>query len=184
MDSQNSPITKSTCDGATWGPTLIPCVVYVDNPWCLTASGSILGICGELYATQTNTRPPLRVGGTGRDDPVSKSTQAGWALSGSDARGQHAAGGWRSWFTSTPAVPARGGYTSSFQSLPAVTLPQPHVPAFACTLVLVAVQELRIACTVAQQEREGGVAARVSPLAQVSVCCTLQHIKLSMWMLG
>lgn len=29
------------------------------------------------------------------------------------------------------------------------------------------VQELRIACTVAQQEREGGVSARVSPLAQV-----------------
>ncbi|PRW59398.1 methyltransferase At1g22800 [Chlorella sorokiniana] len=28
-------------------------------------------------------------------------------------------------------------------------------------------QELRIACTVAQQEREGGVSARVSPLAQV-----------------
>ncbi|KAK2076883.1 hypothetical protein QBZ16_005111 [Prototheca wickerhamii] len=28
-------------------------------------------------------------------------------------------------------------------------------------------QELRIACTIAQQEREGGVAPRVSPLAQV-----------------
>lgn len=28
-------------------------------------------------------------------------------------------------------------------------------------------QELRIACTVAQQEREGGVSPRVSPLAQV-----------------
>jgi NADH dehydrogenase [ubiquinone] 1 alpha subcomplex assembly factor 5 len=29
-------------------------------------------------------------------------------------------------------------------------------------------QELRIACTVAQQEREGGVSPRVSPLAQVT----------------
>lgn len=28
-------------------------------------------------------------------------------------------------------------------------------------------QELRIACTLAQQEREGGVAPRLSPLAQV-----------------
>ena len=28
-------------------------------------------------------------------------------------------------------------------------------------------QELRIACTVAQQEREGGVSPRTSPLAQV-----------------
>lgn len=28
-------------------------------------------------------------------------------------------------------------------------------------------QEMRIACTIAQQEREGGVAARLSPLAQV-----------------
>jgi hypothetical protein len=184
MDSQNSPITKSSCDGATWGPTLIPCVVYVDNPWCLTASCSILGIHGELHLPQTNTRPPLVVGGAGRDDPVPKSSQAGWALSGSDARGQHSAGGWRSWFTSTPAVAARGGYMSSCHCVPAVTPQQPHVPAFTCMLVLVTVQELRIACTVAQQEREGGVAARVSPLAQVSVCCTLEHIKLAMWMLG
>ena len=29
-------------------------------------------------------------------------------------------------------------------------------------------QELRIACTIAQQEREGGVSPRVSPLAQVN----------------
>jgi hypothetical protein len=29
-------------------------------------------------------------------------------------------------------------------------------------------QELRIACTIAQQEREGGVSPRVSPLAQAS----------------
>jgi NADH dehydrogenase [ubiquinone] 1 alpha subcomplex assembly factor 5 len=36
-------------------------------------------------------------------------------------------------------------------------------------------QELRIACSLAQQEREGGVSAFVSPLAQVSEaawrCC-------------
>lgn len=54
-----------------------------------------------------------------------------------------------------------------------------------------AVQELRIACTVAQQEREGGVSPRISPLAQVGpawhasfsdtlayarlACCPLAH---------
>ena len=35
------------------------------------------------------------------------------------------------------------------------------------TIVLLPLQELRIACTVAQQEREGGVSPRISPLAMV-----------------
>jgi hypothetical protein len=33
-------------------------------------------------------------------------------------------------------------------------------------------QELRIACSLAQQEREGGVSAFVSPLAQVGAGCS------------
>lgn len=32
-------------------------------------------------------------------------------------------------------------------------------------------RELRIACTVAQMEREGGISPRLSPLAQVSSKC-------------
>lgn len=31
-------------------------------------------------------------------------------------------------------------------------------------------RELRIACTIAHMEREGGISPRVSPLAQVSLC--------------
>lgn len=56
-----------------------------------------------------------------------------------------------------PATSATAGRDSCFS----VRLPPPPLAAPPA-------QELRIACTVAQQEREGGVSPRVSPLAQVT----------------
>ncbi|KAG5036316.1 hypothetical protein JHK87_011226 [Glycine soja] len=38
-------------------------------------------------------------------------------------------------------------------------------------------KELKIACTLAQMEREGGISPRVSPLAQACYCKTLELIK-------
>jgi hypothetical protein len=39
-----------------------------------------------------------------------------------------------------------------------------------------ALRELRIACTVAQMEREGGISPRVSPLAQVCIIAQLIYL--------
>jgi hypothetical protein len=39
-----------------------------------------------------------------------------------------------------------------------------------------ALRELRIACTVAQMEREGGISPRVSPLAQVCIMAQLIYL--------
>lgn len=35
--------------------------------------------------------------------------------------------------------------------------------------ICAAIRELRIACTIAQMEREGGISPRISPLAQVCI---------------
>lgn len=42
--------------------------------------------------------------------------------------------------------------------------------------ICAAIRELRIACTVAQMEREGGISPRVSPLAQVCIVAKLIYV--------
>lgn len=46
-------------------------------------------------------------------------------------------------------------------------------------LLVMLTRELRIACTVAQMEREGGISARISPLAQVLHDCKMPSLNVS-----
>jgi hypothetical protein len=46
-----------------------------------------------------------------------------------------------------------------------------------CPVSIYFIRELRIACTVVQMEREGGIDPRVSPLGQVWLLCVLNFAK-------
>jgi hypothetical protein len=50
-------------------------------------------------------------------------------------------------------------------------------PYLFCLASISFIRELRIACTVAQMEREGGISPRMSPLAQVWLFCVLNFAK-------